>query len=242
MTCAWAERVRLFVDDELEPAAQQDVAAHLAGCVECTAAVAEQLALKKLVRTSANRYSAPPELHAALFRQTHPPSRTGWWAWWGIAATSLLLVSVLGLSLFRKGPSNDPFIAELIDHHVIALSSLNPVDVVSEDRHTVKPWFQGKLPFTFNLPELAGSGFTLIGGKVVYLQQNPAAEVLYQSGRHKISVFVLQEGPVARGQGVRASFNVKNWVENGLQFFLVTDGNDAESAKLMTMWRDANRP
>ena len=49
MTCAWAERVRLFVDDELEPAAQQDVAAHLAGCVECTAAVAEQLALKKLV-------------------------------------------------------------------------------------------------------------------------------------------------------------------------------------------------
>ena len=47
---------------------------------------------------------------------------------------------------------------------MIALSSPNPVDVISDDRHTVKPWFQGKLPFTFNLPELAGSNFTLIGG------------------------------------------------------------------------------
>jgi len=242
MTCAWAERVRLFVDDELEPAAQTDVGAHLAGCAECTSAVAEQLALKKLVRTSANRYSAPPELHAALFRQTRPRSHARWWWTWGVAAASFLLVSALALSLWRRGAIDEPLIAELVDQHVIALSSLNPVDVISEDRHTVKPWFQGKLPFTFNLPELAGSGYALIGGKVVYLQRNPAAELLYQSGRHKISVFVLQERAVVRAPGAGSSFNVKSWSDNGLQFFLVTDGNDAEAAKLVTMWREANRP
>jgi len=44
-------------------------------------------------------------------------------------------------------------IAELLDVHIATLASTNPVDVVSSDRHTVKPWFQGKLPFTFNLPE-----------------------------------------------------------------------------------------
>jgi len=37
----------------------------------------------------------------------------------------------------------------------------------------VKPWFQGKLPFTFNLPDLQTSQFVLVGGRVTYLGQAP---------------------------------------------------------------------
>jgi anti-sigma factor RsiW len=242
MSCAWAGKVGLFVDDELPPAAHEQVAAHLGGCAECTAAVAEQMALRKVTRVAANRYTAPPELHAALYRQMHPPARVSRWWNWRIAVASFVLVFALGLLLRPRLPGKDPLLTELVDQHVIALSSPNPVDVISEDRHTVKPWFQGKLPFSFNLPELAGSNFTLIGGKVVYLQQNPAAELLYQTGRHKISVFVLQEGSGLTMPVTRSSFNIKNWNENGLQFYLVTDGSDAEAARLVTMLREANRP
>jgi anti-sigma factor RsiW len=217
------------------------VAAHIGGCAECTAAVAEQMALRKVTRVAANRYTAPPELHAALYRQMHPPARVSRWWNWRIAVASFVLVFALGLLLRPRLPGKDPLLTELVDQHVIALSSPNPVDVISEDRHTVKPWFQGKLPFSFNLPELAGSNFTLIGGKVVYLQQNPAAELLYQTGRHKISVFVLQEGSGLTMPVTRSSFNIKNWNENGLQFYLVTDGSDAEAARLVTMLREANR-
>jgi anti-sigma factor RsiW len=240
MSCARVETVRLFVDDELQPAAQKDMAAHVADCTECSRAVAEQMAFKKLVRVAANRYPAPPELHAALYRQLHPERARGWWNW-AISFASLALVLALGFLLWPNRVGNDPLVAELVDQHVIALSSPNPVDVISEDRHTVKPWFQGKLPFTFNLPELAGSSFSLIGGKVVYLRQSPAAELLYQAGRHKISVFVLQEAPGTTSLVTSGSFNVKSWVANGLRFYLVTDASDAEADRLVTLLREANR-
>jgi anti-sigma factor RsiW len=152
----------------------------------------------------------------------------------------LALFAALAFALWPKTGRNDPLTAELVDQHVIALSSPHPVDVISEDRHTVKPWFQGKLPFTFNLPEVAGSNFKLIGGKAVYLQQTPGAELLYQAGQHKISVFVLQQRKTAKTGG-SASFTVKSWSENGLQFYLVTDATDAEAAGLVKMFQEANR-
>ena len=151
-----------------------------------------------------------------------------------------MLFRSLGYALWPRSSGKDPLLAELVDQHVIALSSPNPVDVISEDRHTVKPWFQGKLPFTFNLPELAGSNYKLIGGKAVYVQQKPGAELLYVIGQHKISVFVLQM-PVGRVSGAQSTFNVKSWDENGLRFYLVTDASDAEAGQLIKMLQDANR-
>lgn len=240
MSCEWQEKVALLVDDELQPAAQEEVSAHLAGCPECTAAAAEQLALKKAVRLGANRYTAPPDLHASIYRQLHPHARVSPWWKWGMSLACLALVAALAFALWPKTGRNDPLTAELVDQHVIALSSPNPVDVISEDRHTVKPWFQGKLPFSFNLPDLAGSKFKLIGGKAVYLQQVPGAELLYQAGQHKISVFVLQQRETRRSSG-SASFTVKSWSENGLQFYLVTDATDAETAGLVKLFQEANR-
>jgi anti-sigma factor RsiW len=241
MSCEWQEKLPAFVDDELEAAAQEQVSAHVGGCAECTGAIAAQLAMKKAVRLAANRYSAPPDLHAAVYRQLHPHARVSPWWKWGMSAASLLLLLALGFTLWPGSGGKDAMVAELVDQHVIALSSPNPVDVISEDRHTVKPWFQGKLPFTFNLPELAGSNYKLIGGKAVYLQQAPGAELLYQAGQHKISVFILQESGRAKAAAGSASFTVKSWSENGLHFYVVTDANEAEASRLVTMLQDANR-
>lgn len=240
MSCEWQDKISLFVDDELQGADQQQVSAHLSGCAECTAAVAEHLALKKAVQVGANQYAAPPDLHAAVYRQLHPHARVSFWWKWGMSAVCALLIVALGYALWPRSSGKNPLLAELVDQHVIALSSPNPVDVISEDRHTVKPWFQGKLPFTFNLPELAGSNYKLMGGKAVYIQQKPGAELLYVVGQHKISVFVLQM-PVGRVSGAQSTFNVKSWDENGLRFYLVTDASDAEAGQLIKMLQDANR-
>ena len=69
--------------------------------------------------------------------------------WLPILATAavMLLAGALFLTLNR---SQQQLISELVDQHVATLASLNPVDVISTDRHTVKPWFAGKIPFTFN--------------------------------------------------------------------------------------------
>jgi anti-sigma factor RsiW len=243
MSCEWRKKTSLYADDELEAAAQQEVSAHLSECAECSEALAEQLALKKSVRIAGNQFNAPPELHAAVFRQLHPRrSASSLWKW--VSATAGIAVVVLALMLgLRDGKSEEPMLAGLVDQHITALASANPVDVVSEDRHTVKPWFQGKLGFTFTPPELAGSSFKLLGGKVVYVQQKPGAELLYTAGAHKISVFVFKAPDTAehstRWQRSR-SFNSCYWSEAGLEFFLVTDGTKDEATGLVSLFQQAN--
>ena len=113
------------------------------------------------------------------------------------------------------------------------------MDVVSEDRHTVKPWFQGRLPFTFALPELGGSNYQLLGGKVTYLQQRPTAELLYQGGRHKISVFIVQDSPGLGPVSGTSSFHVQHWVAGGLQYYVVSDATEPELSPLVTMLKGA---
>lgn len=243
MNCDWREKVASYVDDELDATAQQDAAKHLAGCSECTAAVAEHLALKKAVRVAANKFVAPPELHASIYRELHPHARVSPWWKWGMSAVSMVLVAALGAALWPKGPVKDPMVAGLIDQHVIALSSSNPVDVASGIGHTVKPWFQGKLPFTFNLPEVAGTQFTLIGGKVAYAQQAPGAELLYQVGQHKVSVFIFQavdnkEKPPVKTSAL--SFNSTSWQQGGLRYYMLTDSHD-EADPLVGKFIEANK-
>jgi len=241
VTCTKAQTVQLFVDDELTASARGEMAAHVAGCAQCTTAIAEGLALKRMVRHAASVHVAPPALHAAVRTQLQssaPATRAARWLTWAAAAAVLLAVITAG-RVWLTQPA-DPLLAELVDQHVIALSSLNPVDVVSEDRHTVKPWFQGKLPFAFNLPELTGSDLQLLGGKVTYLQQRPAAELLYRAGRHKISVFVLQVAPGTGPVTGTTTFRVQSWNAGGLQFAVVTDASAAEASRLVTLLKTAN--
>src|SRR5262245_12736688 len=218
------------------------MAVHVAGCAECTTAVADSLALKRMVRCAASVHVAPASLHRAVHRQLEssaPTVRPVPWQTWSAAAAILLAVIAVG-RVWVTRPA-DPLLAELVDQHVVALSSANPVDVVSEDRHTVKPWFQGKLPFAFNLPELTGTDLQLLGGKVTYRQQQPAAELLYQAGRHKVSVFVL---PVAPGVGAltgATTFRVQSWSSGELRFAVVTDASEAETSRLVTLLKAANQ-
>lgn len=236
MSCVKADRLQRLVDDELPPDERDEMGAHVAGCEECTARLAEGLALKRAVRLAAKRDAAPAELHAAVRRQLGgaSASRSRWEWHWLAAAAAIVLAVVVGRSFWAR-KADDPLLAELVDQHVVALSSANPVDVISEDRHTVKPWFQGRLPFTFNLPELTGTSLQLIGGKVTYLRQRPAAELLYQAGRHKISVFILQQSPDLGDVSDASSFHVQQWTANGLQFFVVTDASAAETMQLVTL-------
>jgi anti-sigma factor RsiW len=121
--------------------------------------------------------------------------------------------------------------SEVVDLHVAMMASANPVDVISTDRHTVKPWFQGKIPFSFSLPELQNSDFTLLGGRVTYLGQAPGAHLIYQIRKHQISVFIFQERDIKGGFGsdigarTRRSFEAETWAQDGLRYFVIGDAN-----------------
>lgn len=241
MSCELLEKVALYADDELAPEAHDALAAHLSGCTECSAALAAHLDMKKAVRIAGKQFNAPADLHAAVFRQIRPQEGVSRWWKWGLAPVTLVLLAALGFVL-RPQAKVDPVIAGLVDQHVITLASANPVDIPSSDRHTVKPWFQGRLSFTFNLPELANSPYTLVGGKMVYIRQNPGAELLYQAGQHKITVYIFKaDGVEHQVSGRDVTFNVKSWHEGNLQFYMVTDASDSEASRLMSMLQEANR-
>jgi anti-sigma factor RsiW len=123
----------------------------------------------------------------------------------------------------------------LADLHVTTLASANPVDVISSDRHTVKPWFQGRLPFSFNLPDLAGTPFQLIGGRVAWLRQNPGAHLLFQIREHRISAFIFQERP-EWGRAGAAPFPCDSWTQGGLRYFLIGDANPSDLRQLRLLW------
>jgi anti-sigma factor RsiW len=107
----------------------------------------------------------------------------------------------------------------------------------------VKPWYQGKLPFTFNLPELAkDSPFKLLGGKLIYAQHAPGAELLYQVRQHKISVFIFQSRDVHGGPSDNnQAFTVSGWQQGGLQYYVVTDAAQEDAERLRALLEEANR-
>jgi anti-sigma factor RsiW len=247
MNCEWRGKIGLYVDGEMEPAAEQAFAGHLQSCGDCSSAVMEQQALKKAVRVAGKRFTAPPELYATVQRQMRPEKSSGLslkpWLKWSTIAASTFLLAVVTFALLSRPSASNATVTQLIDQHVIMLASVNPVDVISTDKHVVKPWFQGKLPFTFNPPELAaGSPFTLIGGKLIYAQHAPGAELVYQVRQHKISVFIFQARDV-RGDPSAANqtFVVNGWQQGGLQYYIVTDASREDADRLRALLEDANR-
>lgn len=241
MSCQWHDRAALYADDELDPFVQREFSAHLNSCPECRVVVGEQMALKKAVRIAGRIYGAPLQLHDAVYRSIHPHKDLSLRSKWVLVLFSLLLTSAIILSSLSRS-QRDPMMAALVDQHTTMLASDQPLDVVPDGGDNVRPWFQGKLPFAFKMPDVAGSPFTLMGGKAVHIGRSPSAELVYTVGPHKISVFIFQ---IRRGEGRSGSsheltFTVESWSQGGLQCYLVTDATHEEIGKLVSMFREVN--
>jgi len=167
------------------------------------------------------------------------------WNWLPMLATAAVAIVVAALWLASNRQSSAQLASELADQHIATLASANPVDVISTDRHTVKPWFEGKIPFTFNLPELQNSAFSLAGGKVTYLRQAPGAELVYRIRQHQISVFVFQQKALGslRSEGNLQKapyFGMRTWNANGLQYFVIGDAGPQDLDNLAQLLRSVN--
>lgn len=236
MSCdRWQDKIDAYVDGEMPEAEARELEIHLRDCSSCASEALACSELKRSIHLAGNAFNPAPEfrrrVQGSLAAKPAPPV----WLWLGAAAaicTAVLLI-VLGPLLLRRQQAQQEqrLLGELTDLHVTTLASSNRVDVLSSDKHTVKPWFQGKLPFTFNLPDLQGSPLTLIGGKLTYIDQDPAAELLYTVRQHVLSVFILKDSPeLDRAiQDVKLmhklSFNVESWSSGGLRYFIVTDAS-----------------
>jgi anti-sigma factor RsiW len=78
---------------------------------------------------------------------------------------------------------------EMLNAHVNSLLSTHLIDVVSTDKHTVKPWFSGHSDVSPLVADFEPQGYKLVGGRVDYLEHQRAAVVVYRHGAHVINVF-----------------------------------------------------
>jgi anti-sigma factor RsiW len=253
MNCTeWHNRIDAYVDAELPPSDLRAFRAHAEICPACAVMALVVTESKAAIRRVGRRYISTSELRARVFasikseglahhqavpvRRQRAMSWGGWgrltsatWPRWALA-TAVLLLFAVGISMVNRREQSTA-LAELVDLHVADLASSNPVEVVSTDRHTVKPWFQGKIPFTFDLPELQGSAFTLLGGRVAYFHQEPGAELLFRYQRHLISVFMFrQTSQLALPASLAdqsSTFRVRTWTQAGLRYVVVGDANAA---------------
>ena len=251
MSCElWAGKLDAYVDNE---GSRDDFAAmedHLRACPDCARDALGRIQLKRATQAAALRFTPSPEFRLRVEKSIRKNRKSPWALAWKpalLAAVAMILLAVASALVFTRHVESDRAIAEILDQHVATMASANPVDVVSTDRHTVKPWFQGKLPFSFNLPELAGTQFKLIGGKVAYLNRSPAAQLLFTSGKHNVSVFIEQDRPAETpsaplaGSSRDKGFNIETWSANGLRYIEVSDTNVADMLALAELLKAAAR-
>jgi anti-sigma factor RsiW len=244
----WTAKLDTYLDGELSANQMRDLDAHLRSCPACAADVLSRLQTKRAVHSAGKRYSPEAEFRERVRKSIAiKPQRSPFRMWLGAtaAAALLLIAGFVAMSVRQQQLQQQHTFSELADLHVATLASANPVDVISTDRHTVKPWFQGKIPFTFNLPELQNSEFTLAGGRVTYLGQAPGAELIYQIRKHQISVFIFQDRVVSRELGSSSqsrkelSFNIETWSQDGLRYFAIGDASGDDIRSLADMLRKA---
>ena len=234
---------------------------HLPTCASCAAEAFQSVRLKHSVRSAAAGAFAPRAEFAADLRsqlRIHavsppvpqgalpaPPVRRRWVRMPLAFACAALTVVVIVLALALMRRPNQQTIAEIADLHVATLASSNPVDVVSTDRHTVKPWFAGRLPFTFNLPDLDQTAFRLVGGRVTYLGQTPGAQLVFAVRQHQISAFVFPDrdlgGPLPSGlsEQQKLQFTIETWGSGGLRYYLIGDAAPDDLRALAALLRGA---
>jgi anti-sigma factor RsiW len=245
-----SDQLSAFVDGELSPVEANEIQLHLPECHSCALRVLSATRLKAATARSAQQFTASPDALARLTAQLRPQETkkaarlysfpTATWA--AIAAALVLAVSLLG---WRQLHPTNTLSAELLDQHLAALSNGAAPEVISTERHTVKPWFQGKLPFSFNLPEVLPADMTLKGGDLAYLSGQPAALLLFTIHKHEVSVFLTQRSgstTTAALPEIRSGFVLHQAMTHDLRIIAVSDVNPADLDLLVSALVAAQSP
>lgn len=241
------ELLPAYLDQELGIADAVGVEQHLRECPECQSEYAEQRAASLRLKADGTYFKAPPDLapriKMSLPRERSSPDKlkafkfewlraaAGSRAWnFGWPSVGALAASVLTLvlsgSLYLARPSDRERLAEeLISSHVRSLQVDHLSDVASTDKHTVKPWFNGKIDFSPPVVDLATQGFPLEGGRLDYIDGRTVAVLVYRRAKHPINLYIwpTSDGDASPKEQQRQGYHLIRWTSGGMTYWAVSD-------------------
>ncbi len=242
MNCAEAEiMLHALLDGELDAGHARDVEAHIADCPDCAEKLAAFRAMRAAMAGADLKQKAPAALRARIEAALPAapasgrasaavlplrPSRRSFFSGFGAGAVaSGALAASLMLTVFHN--DQDQAVAnDVVSAHIRSLQANHLMDVETSDQHTVKPWFDGKVDVAPPVIDLTAQGFTLLGGRLDYIDGEPVASVVYRRRKHIINLFVAQHLGAAHAAMTARSvqgYNVRHWSGQGLEFWAVSD-------------------
>jgi anti-sigma factor RsiW len=238
--------VHAYADGELSGDQADALEAHLRDCADCTRLVEAQRGWQRTVRAGMTRFAATDRLRARLAvalteadDAAAAPRRqgAGWRPLAMAASLAFAIVASSGLTAYYTLPDEqDRMLDNVVSGHVRSLMASHLTDVPSSDQHTVKPWFHGRIDLAPPVDDLAPQGYKLVGGRLDYLDRQPAAALVYQHREHPINLFVVAAPTQTAGDGKlggvtslsERGYNVLHWNAGGMAFWAVSDLDLAE--------------
>ena len=242
MNCKQAELlVAACADGEVDALRNHSLRKHLLDCAGCAARHESVLALRARIRAEVPRFVASPALQARVRAMVgavlasappQPRSMDHRWRWLsgGVLAgcAASVFAWMLGTTVLAWRASED-FAVAAVASHVHATLGDRLIEVASSDRHTVKPWLSARLDYSPPVQDLENEGFTLVGGRLDYLERRNVATLVYRYRQHMIDVFVRPETsqlPASAPRTVRG-FNLVRASGQGMDWLAVSDAEPA---------------
>jgi anti-sigma factor RsiW len=249
MNCSEYEvLLHALIDGELDAGHARDVEEHVATCPGCVAKLSAFRAMREAMARADLKQVAPAHLRSRIEaalpspeaqvsaeiiapRKFLQPSRRTFFG--GFAAGSALsaaLAATLVFTVFTHD-QEQTIADEVVSAHIRSLQPGHLIDVETSDQHTVKPWFDGKVDVAPPVIDLTAEGFTLLGGRLDYIDGEPVASVVYKRRKHVINLLVAQRLGAEHANVTNRTvqgYNVRHWSAGGLDFWAVSDLDPTE--------------
>ncbi len=134
----------------------------------------------------------------------------------------------------------------LLADHVRGMLSGQPVDVVSSERHTVKPWFGARIAVSPEVVDLKTDGFPLVGGRIDVIGVTPVPTLVFRRNQHTISLSEVPEelANLHGGQSNLNGYAVLTWRQGKTVYVAISDAapNELEALKAAFQGATAAKP